>query len=138
MSRENSGLGRSVWATGITVGDYDNDGFDDIFITCWGQNILFHNNGDGTFTDVTEKAGLLHPGAALRHAAAPGSITTATAGWISSCAHYMVFDPDKIPPRGQGPRLQLPRRPDLLRAGGTCRRRAAACITTTATAHSPT
>src|SRR6266702_1689840 len=52
-----SGLGRSVWAAGITVGDYDNDGFDDLFITCWGQNILFHNNGNGTFTDVTEKAG---------------------------------------------------------------------------------
>src|ERR1039458_5729232 len=48
-----SGLGRSVWATGVTVGDYDNDGFDDLFITCWGQNILFHNNGDGTFSDVT-------------------------------------------------------------------------------------
>ena len=57
-----SGLGRSVWAAGITVGDYDNDGFDDVFITCWGQNILFHNNGDGTFTDVTDKAGLIHAG----------------------------------------------------------------------------
>src|ERR1700689_2697246 len=57
-----SGLGRSVWASGITVGDFDNDGFDDVFITCWGQNILFHNNGDGTFADVTEKAGLIHPG----------------------------------------------------------------------------
>ena len=57
-----SGLGRSVWAAGITVGDYDNDGFDDVFITCWGQNILFHNNGDGTFTDVTQKAGLFHAG----------------------------------------------------------------------------
>ena len=62
-----SGLGRSVWAAGITVGDYDNDGFDDVFITCWGQNILFHNNGDGTFTDVTEKAGLDPSRDALRH-----------------------------------------------------------------------
>src|SRR6202167_2589776 len=59
---EKSGVGRSVWATGITVGDYDNDGFDDLFITCWGQNILFHNNGNGTFSDVTAKAGLIHPG----------------------------------------------------------------------------
>ena len=62
-----SGLGRSVWAAGITVADYDNDGFDDIFITCWGQNILFHNNGDGTFTDVTAKAGLAASRQPLRH-----------------------------------------------------------------------
>ena len=48
-----AGVERSVWASGVTVADYDNDGFDDVFITCWGQNILFHNNGDGTFTDVT-------------------------------------------------------------------------------------
>jgi enediyne biosynthesis protein E4 len=53
-----SGLGRSVWAFGITVGDYDNDGFDDVFITCWGQNLLFHNNGDGTFTDVSQSSGI--------------------------------------------------------------------------------
>ena len=42
----------------MTVGDYNNDGFDDLFITYYGQNVLYHNNGDGTFTDVTEKAGL--------------------------------------------------------------------------------
>ena len=42
----------------MTVGDYDNDGFDDIFITYYGHNVLYHNNGDGTFTDVTVKAGL--------------------------------------------------------------------------------
>jgi hypothetical protein len=43
------------------VGDYDNDGFDDLFVTYWGQNVLYHNNGDGTFTDVTGKAGLQQP-----------------------------------------------------------------------------
>ena len=53
-----SGLGRSGWQTGVCVGDYDNDGWDDLFCTFWGHNILFHNNGDGTFTDVTKKAGL--------------------------------------------------------------------------------
>ena len=53
-----SGLARTGWATGVSVGDYDNDGWDDLFCTFWGQNILFHNNGDGTFTDVTVKAGL--------------------------------------------------------------------------------
>ncbi len=43
------------------MGDYNNDGFEDLFLTYYGQNILYRNNGDGTFTDVTAKAGLLHP-----------------------------------------------------------------------------
>ena len=42
------------------MGDYNNDGFDDLFVTYWGQNVLYRNNGDGTFTDVTRQAGLLH------------------------------------------------------------------------------
>ena len=49
----------------MTVGDYNNDGFDDLFITYWGQNVLYRNNGDGTFTDVTEEAGLLQTGTAV-------------------------------------------------------------------------
>ncbi len=55
---EKSGLARTGWQTGVCVGDYDNDGWDDLFCAFWGHNILFHNNGDGTFTDVTRKAGL--------------------------------------------------------------------------------
>jgi hypothetical protein len=55
---EKSGIGRSGWQTGVCVGDYDNDGWDDLFCTFWGHNILFRNNGNGTFTDVTAKAGL--------------------------------------------------------------------------------
>ena len=55
---EKSGLARTGWQTGVCVGDYDNDGWDDLFCCFWGHNILFHNNGDGTFTDVTRKAGL--------------------------------------------------------------------------------
>jgi hypothetical protein len=58
---EKSGLGRSGWQTGVCLGDYDNDGWDDLFCTFWGHNILFHNNGNGTFTDVTKKAGLTQP-----------------------------------------------------------------------------
>ncbi|MGC2402584.1 MAG: CRTAC1 family protein [Acidobacteriaceae bacterium] len=57
-----AGLTRFGWGQGVCVGDYDNDGFDDLFVTYWGQNVLYHNNGDGTFTDVTGKAGLLTQG----------------------------------------------------------------------------
>ena len=55
---EKAGLKRDGWASAVTVGDYDNDGFDDVFITYYGHNVLYRNNGDGTFTDVTKKAGL--------------------------------------------------------------------------------
>lgn len=56
-----AGLMDAEWASGVCVGDYDNDGFEDLFLTYFGQNRLYHNNGDGTFTDVTAKAGLLDP-----------------------------------------------------------------------------
>jgi hypothetical protein len=55
---EKAGLARAGWASAVTVGDYDNDGLDDLFITYYGHNVLYRNNGNGTFTDVTEKAGL--------------------------------------------------------------------------------
>jgi len=53
-----AGLAHSGWGQGVCVGDYDNDGFDDLFVTYFGKNVLYHNNGDGTFTDVTDKAGV--------------------------------------------------------------------------------
>jgi enediyne biosynthesis protein E4 len=56
-----SGLAISLYGLGVAVGDYDNDGFDDVFITAVGQSHLFHNNGNGTFTDVTKAAGLWGP-----------------------------------------------------------------------------
>jgi hypothetical protein len=52
----NAGLGN--YGMGVAVADYDNDGFPDLFVTNYGKNILYHNNGDGTFTDVTAKAGV--------------------------------------------------------------------------------
>jgi enediyne biosynthesis protein E4 len=55
---EKSGLGAVGWASGVCVGDYNNDGFEDLFCTYFGQNRLYRNNGDGTFTDVTKTAGL--------------------------------------------------------------------------------
>lgn len=51
-----AGLARSGWGQGVCIGDYDNDGYEDLFITYYGKNALYHNNGDGTFTDVTDKA----------------------------------------------------------------------------------
>lgn len=60
---EAAGLTRSGWGQGVCVGDYDNDGFDDLFVTYFGSpNVLYHNNGNGTFTDITGHAGLSLPG----------------------------------------------------------------------------
>ncbi len=55
---EKAGLHSLGWACGVCIGDYNNDGFDDIFCTNFGRNALYRNNGDGTFTDVTKAAGL--------------------------------------------------------------------------------
>ena len=52
---EKAGLFDCGWANGVCIGDYNNDGFEDLFLTYYGQNKLYRNNGDGTFTDVTEK-----------------------------------------------------------------------------------
>jgi hypothetical protein len=55
---EKAGVAGAGFAMGVTIGDYDNDGWPDIYIVSTGKNQLFHNNGDGTFTDVTDKAGV--------------------------------------------------------------------------------
>src|SRR5262249_30469344 len=56
-----AGLAASGWGQGACVGDYDNDGRDDLLVTYWGGNRLYHNDGDGRFTDVTRAAGLESP-----------------------------------------------------------------------------
>ena len=55
---EKAGLQGAGYGMGVAVGDYDNDGYEDLYVTAYGGNKLYHNNGDGTFTDVTEKAGV--------------------------------------------------------------------------------
>jgi hypothetical protein len=97
---DQAGLKHSGWASAVCVGDYDNDGYEDLFVTYWGQNVLYHNNGNGTFSDVTEKAG-------LQHAGTP---------WGSGCtfvdydrdghldlfvSHYLVFDFASVPKPGE-------------------------------------
>ena len=54
---EKAGLQGTGYDMGVAVGDYDNDGYDDLYVTGYGGNHLYHNNGDGTFTDVTQKSG---------------------------------------------------------------------------------
>lgn len=59
---EKAGVPGGGYGQGVAVGDYDGDGFPDLYVTQYGRNILYHNNGDGTFADVTEKAGVAAPG----------------------------------------------------------------------------
>jgi hypothetical protein len=124
-----AGLWRAGWASAVAVGDFNNDGFDDLFVTYWGRNVLYRNNGDGTFTDITERAGLL---------AAPA--------WGSGCtfvdynrdglldllvATYAGFDLNTVPKLGEaatcnwkglpvpcGPRGLPPGRLELFRNNG--------------------
>jgi hypothetical protein len=55
---EQAGVGHVGYGMGVAVGDYDNDGYQDLYVTNFGPNVLYHNNGDGTFTDVTREAGV--------------------------------------------------------------------------------
>ncbi len=103
-----AGLVRSGWGQGCCIGDFDNDGHDDLFVTYWGDCVLYHNNGDGTFTDVTAKSG----------------VSTRTASglkrWNTGCAfldydrdgrldlfvaNYIDFDPKTAPLPESGPCL---------------------------------
>jgi hypothetical protein len=59
---EKAGVAAGGYGQGVAVGDYDGDGFPDMYVTQYGRSILYHNSGDGTFTDVTEKAGVAAPG----------------------------------------------------------------------------
>jgi hypothetical protein len=93
---EKSGLGRTGWQTGVCVGDFDNDGWDDLFCCFWGHNILFHNNGNGTFTDVTHKAGLSQEN--VRWGTGCTFLDYDRDGHLDLfVCNFVKLDPDKIP-----------------------------------------
>ena len=94
-----AGLARTGWQTGVCVGDYDNDGWDDLLLTYWGQNRLYHNNGDGTFTDVTERAGLKQAG--VRWGTGCTFLDYDRDGFLDIfIANYLQFDPKDAPKPG--------------------------------------
>ncbi len=101
VTRE-AGLLQSGWGQGCCVGDYDNDGFDDLFVTYWGRNVLYRNNGDGTFRDVSVEAGVA--GSELRWGAACCFLDFDRDGLIDLfVANYVRFDPGASPsPGGAG------------------------------------
>lgn len=95
-----SGLARTGWQTGVCVGDFDNDGWDDLFCTFWGHNILFRNNGDGTFTDVTKQAGLWKD--EVRWGSGCTWLDYDRDGFLDLfVANYILFDPSKVPAAGE-------------------------------------
>jgi len=97
---DKAGLRRTGWASSVCVGDYNNDGHDDLFVTYWGQNVLYRNNGNGTFTDVTKEAGLLHP--TRRWGSGCTFVDTNRNGHLDLfVGTYLEFDPQKVPKPGE-------------------------------------
>ena len=99
---EKAGLVRAGWASAVTVGDYDNDGFDDLFVTYYGHNVLYHNNGDGTFTDVTAKAGLAQD--SVRYGSGCTWVDYDRDGHLDLfVANYLNTTLEKLPKPGENP-----------------------------------
>jgi hypothetical protein len=96
---ERAGVGYPGWAMGVATGDYDNDGWEDLYVTCFGANHLFRNNGDGTFTDVTARAGVGDP--RWSTGAAFGDYDND--GWLDLfVANYVDLSLDALPEFGNG------------------------------------
>jgi hypothetical protein len=96
-----AGLAVSGWGQGVCVGDYNNDGYDDLYVTGWGQNHLFRNNGNGTFTDVTRQAGV--GGAKDQWSTGCAFVGANRDGRLDLfVANYVKFDLATAPKPGQG------------------------------------
>ncbi len=96
-----AGLHRVGWASSATVGDLDNDGHPDIFVTFWGQNVLYHNSGDGSFVDITSEAGLLD--SETRWGAGATFLDYDRDGLLDLfVTNYLHFDPATTPGKGSG------------------------------------
>src|SRR5437667_9147384 len=101
---DHAGVGDIGWGMGVAIGDYNNDGWDDIYVTCLGPNHLLTNNGDATFTDVTQKAGVGDPrwstGAAFVDYDNDGKLDL----FVSN---YVDFDVNNLPEFGKGRTCQF-------------------------------
>src|SRR5258705_6849023 len=101
---DKAGVADIGWGMGVAVGDYNNDGFDDLYVTCLGPNHLLKNNGNGTVTDVTSKAGVGDPrwstGAAFLDYDNDGKLDLFV-------ANYVDFDLDRLPEFGKGRTCQF-------------------------------
>ena len=96
---EKAGVGDIGWGMGVAVGDYNNDGFDDLYVTCVGENKLLKNNGNGTFTDVTRTAGVGDP----RWSAGAAFLDYDNDGKLDLfVANYILFDFNNLPEFGKG------------------------------------
>jgi hypothetical protein len=96
---EKAGVGDIGWGMGVAAGDYNNDGFDDLYVTCVGANKLLKNNGNGTFTDVTRTAGVGDP----RWSAGAAFVDYDNDGKLDLfVANYIAFDFNNLPEFGKG------------------------------------
>jgi len=96
---EKAGLFRAGYFYGVTVGDYDNDGFEDLFLTGYPHNVLYRNNGNGTFTDVTKEAGLL--GGEARFGSGCTFVDYDRDGRLDLfVSNYVLFDQKTVPRAG--------------------------------------